>query len=72
MQLEPQALKDLLQIISMPAGKQLIAMLQQKGGKELETALQNAKNGNYTDAQHVISSLLNNPEARKLLEQLGR
>lgn len=72
MQLDPQTMKNLLQIMNTPAGQQLIAMLQKNGGKQLESALKNTEHGNYLDAQNVINSLLANPEAKKLLEQLGR
>ena len=72
MQLDPQTMKNLLQIMNTPAGQQLIAMLQKNGGKQLESALKNAEHGNYLDAQNEINSLLANPEAKKLLEQLGR
>ena len=72
MQYDPQILQELFQIINSPAGQQLIAILQKNGGDDLQNAIHKAETGNYSDAKKAISSLLNNPEAKKLLEQLGR
>jgi len=72
MQYDPQTMQELLRIISSPAGQQLIAMLQKNGGDDLQNAIQQAANGNFSDARKTVSSLLNDPDARKLLEQLGR
>ena len=72
MQLDPQAMKNLLQIMQNPAGQQLISSLQKKGGNQLETALKKAETGNYTDAQSILRTLLSDPETKKLLEELRK
>lgn len=72
MQNNPQAKQELFRLASSPAGRQLIAMLQNSGGTDLQKAMEKAASGDYTEAKKAISSLLDNPEAKKLLEQLGR
>ena len=51
-------------------GQQLIALLQQMGGKDLEQAVDAAATGNYSQIQQTLSLLMQNPEARKLLEKM--
>lgn len=53
-----------------PAGQQLLALLQQNGGSELQSAVSQASAGNYDQARQTLSALLSNPEAQKLLKQL--
>ncbi len=54
-----------------PAGQQLAAMLQQMGGPQLQQAMDGAARGDFSQAKQAISALMNNPQARQLLEQLG-
>jgi uncharacterized protein with von Willebrand factor type A (vWA) domain len=61
-----------MRIASTPAGQMLIQMLQQNSGESLQAAMEKAAGGDFTQAKQLISALMNNPEARKLLEQLGR
>ena len=63
-------LNQLMKLARSPAGQQLIRLLQQQGGKELETALQKASSGDFGQAKNALSSLLDSPESHKLLKQL--
>lgn len=72
MQYDPQTLQELFRIINSPAGRQLITMLQENGGSDLQNAVNKAEQGNYDDAKKEISSLLNDPQIKNLLKQLGR
>jgi hypothetical protein len=72
MQLDPQAMNNLLQIMQNPAGQQLISVLRKKGGTQLETALKKAEAGNYMDVQNILRTLLSDPDAKKLLEELRK
>lgn len=63
-------MSHLLKLAQSPAGQQLIAMLQQSGGNELQDAIKKASAGDYTQAQKTISSLLSSTEAQALLKQL--
>lgn len=66
------SMQEILRMAQSPAGQQLIRMLQQSGGTELQQAMEKAAAGDYTQAKQAITSLLKDPEAKKLMEQLGR
>lgn len=67
-----RSMQDILRFARSPEGKKLIHSLQQKGGDELQQAISKASAGDYSQAKQAITALLDTPEARKLLEQLGR
>lgn len=68
----PNPMQEAMKIAATPAGQQLMQYLRQSGGMELKQALSSAAAGNYDQAKQTINALLKDPEARKLLEQLGR
>lgn len=63
-------MSQLMQLAQSPAGQQLIRMLQQSGGNELQDAIAKASAGDYAKAHKTLSSLLSSPEAQALLKQL--
>lgn len=65
------SMSDYLRLAHSPAGQQLIALLQQQGGPQLQDAIRSASSGDYANARSVLSSLLDSPEAQTLLKQLG-
>lgn len=64
------SMTELMQMAQSPAGQQLLHILQQNGGKELQQAMAKAALGDFAQAKKALSSLLNDPQARKLLEEL--
>ncbi len=66
------SMQDILRIAQSPAGQQLIQMLQKSGGHDLQDAMEKAAAGDYSKAKQTISNLMKDPEAKKLMEQLGR
>lgn len=66
------SIQQAMQLAQTPAGQQLIALLRSTGGKEFQEAMQKAAAGDYTQAKNIITNMLSDPEARKLLDQLGR
>lgn len=66
------SVSDAMRLASTPAGRQLAALLQQNGGTDLKTAMEDAASGNYEKAKQLLSVLMENPEAKALLERLGR
>lgn len=54
------------------AGRELYALLQRTQGKQLQSAMDQAAAGDYEQVQRTLSSLLSNPEAKKLLEKMGK
>lgn len=67
-----KSIQEAMRLAKSPAGQQLLQMLQQNGGDELRQAIAKASAGDYAQAKQTITALLDTPEAKKLLEQLGR
>lgn len=66
----PMDMSRIQQLAQSSAGKKLIAVLQQYGGNELQTAVENAVGGDYSQATAVLQRILDNPEANVLLRQM--
>ena len=65
-------IQEALRLANTPTGQQLLALLQKNGGDDLNKAMNSAAAGNYDQAKQTLSALLTDPEAKKLLDQLGR
>lgn len=65
------AIQEARKLANTPEGKQLAALLQQLGGHSMQQAMDAAATGDLTQARQAISALMQNPEARQLLEKLG-
>lgn len=65
-------MEEILRLAASPAGKQLITLMQQKGGDNLQKAMQQAASGDYLQARRTLESVLSDPQAQKLLKELGR
>ena len=68
---QPNDLSALMALAQSEAGQKLFELLQKNGGDEFHHAVAQARNGDYSHAQKTLSSLLQDPEALKLLRQLG-
>ena len=64
-------IQEVMKLAQSPAGKQLIALLQQTGGHDLQSAMEKAASGDYSQAKQAIQALMRNPEAQKLMKQMG-
>ena len=63
-------MQEVLRIASSPAGRQLIALLQQQGGETFQDAIKNAAGGDYTQAKRAIEAMMADPKAQQLLKEL--
>ena len=66
------SVQDAMKLAKTDAGKQLIALLQQQNPQEMQNAMAKANAGDYTQAKQALRSILENPQAIALLQQLGR
>ena len=66
------SMQEAMRLASSPAGQQLIAMLQQQNSADLQKAMNSAAAGDMEQAKKALSALLQDPQTRKLLDQLGR
>lgn len=71
MQYNEQAVQRAMQMAQSQQGKQLLNLLQANHADTLNQAMTQASHGDYTQAQQILSKLLQDPEAKKLLSQLG-
>jgi hypothetical protein len=65
------SMQEMLRLAASPAGKQLIALMQQKGGEDLQKAMKLAATGDHMQAKKAMESVLSDPQAQKLLKELG-
>ena len=68
---DPRSAADMMNLVSSPAGQQLLSLLRQSGGDQLQQAAGKAAAGDMTGARELLSPLLSDPRVRALLEQLG-
>ena len=66
------SMQEVLRMAASPAGQQLIAMLRKQSGSDFQAAMSSAASGDYTQAKQAIEKLMADPQAMKLLKQLGR
>ena len=71
MQYNEQAMRKAMQMAQSPQGQQLFQMLQTNHSELLQQAMTQASQGDYTRAQQILSRLMQDPETKKLLNQLG-
>jgi len=60
----------LMKIAQSPAGRQLLSLLQENGGSELSSIMNDVSTGKTENAKKKLSSILSSQEARTLLKQL--
>lgn len=65
------SMEQAMAFAASPAGKQLIALLQSKGGADLSKAQAHAANGNLEQAKAELATLLEDPKIKTLLKQFG-
>lgn len=65
------AIREAMRMANSPAGQQLLQLLQQQNGSGLQNAMDSAAGGDYNAAKKLLTQLLKDPQAKKLLEQMG-
>lgn len=70
MQNYDHAVQKAKQLAGTPEGQKLLAMLQQMDSKELKQAMEKAAAGDFSSVQQTVSRLMENPEAKKLFDNL--
>ncbi len=70
MQNRDDAIQKAKHLAQTPEGQQLMEFLQKNAGNNLENALESAASGNFSQIQDILSQLVKNPEAQKLLKRM--
>ena len=71
MQYDQESIQKAMKLAQTPEGQQLIQMFRSSGGADIQKALNSASSGDYNAAKQVISQMLKNPEAQRLIHQMG-
>lgn len=71
MQNNRKAMEDALRMAQSDAGQQLLNMLKQSGGPELDRAMTQAAAGDYAAAKALLANLMQNPQAQELMRKMG-
>ncbi|MBR4108950.1 MAG: hypothetical protein IKK41_01315 [Oscillospiraceae bacterium] len=67
------SMEEAMKMANSPAAQQLIAMLRNTNGDQLQKAMALASAGDMKSASQIINGLLSgSPQAKKLAEELGR
>jgi len=61
----------LLQLLSSPAGQQLVQFLSANGGNAAREAARKASIGDVSGAKQALAPLMEDPQLRDLMQQLG-
>ena len=65
------SMEQAMAFAASPAGQQLIAMLQSKGGTDFSKVRAHAAAGDMEQVKKELSSLLQDPKIKDLLKQFG-
>lgn len=68
---EMPSMEEIKKIAQSDAGKNLYSALQRSHGSQLENAMEYASSGNLTEAKNALTEILNAPEFKTFLKQLG-
>ncbi len=64
------SIRQAMKVAQSDAGKQLIALLQQSQGAELQSAMDKASAGDMAGAKDIIQKIMSNQEAQALMQKL--
>lgn len=65
------SMQEAQRLANSPLGQQLLAMLQQTDSATLSNITAQAQSGNMEEAKKALEPLLNSPQIRALLKQMG-
>lgn len=65
------SMEDAIRLINSPAGKQLLALLQQTDPEAVNKAKAQASKGDFSQIAQTLTPLLESDDVKTLLTQLG-
>lgn len=71
MQTNEQDIQKAMRLAQSPAGQQLLNLLQKNNADMVNKAKLCTEKGDYSQLQQLMTALLHDPDAQKLLNQLG-
>ena len=64
------SMEDAMRLASSPEGQKVLAQLQQNYSQALQSAMDQAQKGNYSQIKETLSGFLQSPEGQRLMSQL--
>ena len=68
---EKFSVQEAMRLAGTPAGQELLDLLRRSDSAGLQQAAQLASEGNYAQAQQLLSGFLRDPEVQRLLSKMG-
>ena len=66
------SIEEATRLAQTPAGQRLLAILRSADPDQLQQIADQASAGDYAHANQILRDILSSPEARKILNTLGR
>lgn len=66
------SIEEAARLAQTPAGQRLLAILRSADPDQLQQIADQASAGDYAHANQILRDILSSPEARKILNTLGR
>lgn len=67
---EDFSVQEAMRLAKTPAGQQLLAMLQQENGAQLQSVMRLAQSGDMAGAGKALQSILSGSSARSLIKEM--
>ena len=64
------AMGEAMKLASTPEGKELLNLLQQQHGPQVQSAIAQAQAGNYDQLKSTLATLMDTPAGKALIAQL--
>ncbi len=65
------SIQELVRMAGTPEGRQLLALLKSRNSRELSQLMAAAGRGDQARVKSILAELLQDPQVRSLLEQMG-
>lgn len=62
--------RNLMTLANSEAGQQLLGLLKSNDSEALDSAMQQARNGDLTQAKEILQKMLADPQAEELVQKL--
>lgn len=66
------AIQEAMRLAQTEAGQQLLAMLKQGDNQKIQQAMASFSAGKQEEAKKLLADVLSTPQARRLMEQMGK
>ena len=66
------AIQEAMRLAQTPAGQQLLAMLKQADNQKIQQAMASFSSGKPDEAKKLLADVLSTPQAKRLMEQMGK